>query len=270
MLRRCANTYSSTLSHGIAISIAACLGFALAACGSSPTKDLPSTATAAEPQSAPQGAPANQGATTAPLKENSVAAASSSSPAANAKNAKSEAANSATPVAEPALPPEAVQQFDKAVVHMSAGDTAAAEQGFKSLAASYPTFAGPWINLGILEAKAGKLDDAEKSLKAAIERNASSATAYNQLGIVYRKLGRFKEADEAYQHAIQADPNYANAYLNLGVLCDLYLQEPQRALEAYEHYLSLSPSPDRKVTTWVSELKKRAGVAEQHTSEGEG
>jgi tetratricopeptide (TPR) repeat protein len=244
--------HSNAPAHCIAIAAVVCIGLALAACNSSPTKDLPSTAT--QSQAGPQSPQANQ-STTAPLKDT---------------NAQNTPGDSTAPVAEAPLPPQAVQQFDQALVHMNAGDTAVAEQGFKSLAAAYPTFAGPWINLGILQAKAGKLAEAEQSLKAAVERNANSATAYNELGIVYRKLGRFKEADEAYQHAIQADPNYANAYLNLGVLCDLYLQQPERALEAYEHYLSLSASPDRKVTTWVSELKRRTGAAEQHSSESEG
>lgn len=258
MLRRCAKP------RLVLTSVSACIALVLSACGSSPTKDLPSTASAAEPK-AQESAPA---VTTAPLKESGNPTAPTTQATAQ-KSAKGDVTNTAPVAPEPALPPEAVQQFDKAVVHMSAGDTAAAEQGFKSLTAAYPTFAGPWINLGILQTKSGHLDDAEKSLKSAIERNANSATAYNQLGIVYRKLGRFKEADDAYQHAIQADPNYANAYLNLGVLCDLYLQQPQRALEAYEHYLSLAATPDKKVTTWVTELKKRAGAAEQKAgSEG--
>ena len=59
---------------------------------------------------------------------------------------------------------------------------------------------------------------------------------------------------------VQVDPNYANAYLNLGVLCELYLQQPERALQAYERYLELSPSPDARVNAWVSELKKRIGA----------
>lgn len=142
---------------------------------------------------------------------------------------------------------------------MSAGDFAAAEQEFRALAASYPSYSGPLLNLGILHAKAGRLDEAEKSIRGAVERNANNAAAFNQLGIVYRKLGRFKEADEAYQRALQVDPNYALAYLNLGVLCDLYLQQPQRALEAYERYLALAATPDAKVSNWVTELKKRLG-----------
>ena len=69
----------------------------------------------------------------------------------------------------------------------------------------------------------------------------------------------FKDADAAYQRAVQIDPQYAIAWLNLGVLCDLYLQQPERALEAYERYLSLAQPPDAKVNSWVTELKKRLG-----------
>jgi Flp pilus assembly protein TadD len=142
---------------------------------------------------------------------------------------------------------------------MSGGDAAAAESELRALADAYPTFSGPLLNLGILQAKANRFQDAETSLRAAVDRNGNNAQAFNQLGIVYRKLGRFKEADVAYQRAVEIDPNYAIAYLNLGVLCDLYLQQPQRALEAYERYLALAGAPDDKVNGWVTELKKRLG-----------
>jgi len=162
--------------------------------------------------------------------------------------------------AEPVLPPEAVQQFERAVALMSSGDLAQAEQSFRTLAAAYPAYSGPLLNLGILHAKAGKLDEAEQAIREAISRNGNNAAAFNQLGIVYRKLGRFQEADQAYTRAVQIDPEYELAWLNLGVLCDLYLQEPQRALEAYQRYLALAENPDAKVNSWVNELKKRIGA----------
>jgi len=190
-------------------------------------------------------------------------------PAKSSKRGKGAPEEATGATAEPALPPEAVQQFDRAVNSMSSGDLATAEKEFRALAAAYPTYSGPVLNLGILHAKAGKLEDAEKAINDAIARNANNAAAYNQLGIVYRKLGRFKEADEAYTRAVQIDPNYALAYLNLGVLCDLYLQEPERALEAYERYLSLASSPDAKVSAWVTELKKRIGSEPRSASTAE-
>ena len=186
---------------------------------------------------------------------------------ASASRSHAESQDPSAPDVEEPLPPDAVQKFDAAVVHMNAGDLAAAEQSFRALATQYPTYSGPLVNLGILEAKAGRLAEAEKTLKSAIERNASNAAAFNQLGIVYRKLGRFQDADAAYRQAVTVDPNYANAFLNLGVLCDLYLQQPQRALEAYERYLELTPSPDSRVNAWVTELRKRVGAAPQARSE---
>ncbi len=140
---------------------------------------------------------------------------------------------------------------------LNSGNAGAAENAFRAVAAAYPTYAAPLVNLAILQVKAGQLEAAEKTLKDATARNAGSAPAFNQLGVVYRRLGRFREADAAYQRALALDENYASAWLNLGVLCDLYLQQPQRALEAYEKYLALAASPDAKVSGWVTELKAR-------------
>lgn len=178
----------------------------------------------------------------------------------DAQQEKAAAEAAAGVPAEPVLPAEAVQQFERAVQAMSSGDLATAEQGFRSLATAYPSYSGPLLNLGILHARAGKLDEAEKVIRDAIARNDNNAAAFNQLGIVQRKQGKFKDANDAYTRAVQIDPNYALAWLNLGVLCDLYLQEPQRALEAYERYLSTASSPDAKVNGWVTELRKRIGA----------
>lgn len=123
--------------------------------------------------------------------------------------------------------------------------------------------AAPLLNQGILQTQAGQLELAEQSIRAALEYNANSAVAYNQLGIVYRRLGRFKDADEAYQRALQIDPNHALAHLNMGVLCDLYLQQPQRALAAYEHYVALAAAPDAKVAGWITELKTRLDTGQR-------
>ena len=171
--------------------------------------------------------------------------------------------------AEPALPAEAVQQFERAVTLMSSGELAAAEQAFRALADAYPTYSGPLLNLGILHAKAGKLEQAEQEIRDAIARNGNNAAAFNQLGILHRRQGRFEEADQAYTRAVQIDPNYALAWLNLGVLCDLYLQQPERALEAFERYQSLASEPDAQVNIWISELKKRIGTEPRSASTAE-
>jgi len=241
----------------------------LGGCGSSPQQ--PATP-ANEPVEAAPAEPT--GAQTFPLEGNSSAPApAASAPATQPQAAKPAPANAAPnpgapATAEPPLPPEAVQQFDNAVAMVNSGNLAAAEQAFRALSTAYPAYSGPLVNLGILQLKAGKLSEAEQTLQAAIERRADNAAAYNQLGIVYRRQGKFTEAEQAYLRAVQIDPNYANAHLNLGVLCDLYLQQPQRALEAFERYLSLASAPDEKVSAWVKELKVRLESAQRASGAG--
>lgn len=215
------------------------IAFALAACGSSPSRDA------------------------APLIESNVGAAkaveskSSSSKKSSAKEEIADVAAPVVPVGPPPIPPEATQRFENALTLLSAGDLARAEPELKKLAETYPEYSGALANLGILYLKSGKLPDAEKALIAATQRSPQNAMAFNQLGIVYRKMGRFKDADAAYGKAIAADPNYALAHLNRGVLYDLYLQQPDRALASFERYSALVEKPDTRVATWVKELQGR-------------
>jgi tetratricopeptide (TPR) repeat protein len=167
----------------------------------------------------------------------------------------------------PPIPPEAMQRFERALTLLSAGDLGPAAGEFQRLAEAYPDYSGPLVNLGIVYLKSGKFADAEKVLQAATQRGEPNPAAFNQLGIAYRQQGRFKEADEAYSRALSIDPNYALAHLNLGVLCDMYLDDPQRALNAYESYLRLAPNADARVAGWVKELRNRLGVAEPRAPE---
>ncbi len=169
---------------------------------------------------------------------------------------------------EPPPPPEALQRFQDAVALVNSGNLAAAEQAFRSLSTAYPAYSGPLVNLGILQTKDGRLAEAEQTLREAIERNPRNASAYNQLGIVKRLQGEFAAAEQAYVRAIEINPDHANAHLNLGVLRDLYLQQPERALAAFEKYLEVTDSPDERVSAWVKELEVRIASARRAAGAG--
>jgi Flp pilus assembly protein TadD len=225
MFRRYANRTAS-------LALAAVLAL-LSGCSSSPTKE------------------------TAPEAVGKVVESSKASGKKADKNAVVEAP--AVPLGPPPIPPEATQAFERALTLLGGGDLDAAIKEFRRLSESYPDYSGPLVNLGIAYIKRGKLAEAEQALKTATQRAEPSAAAFNQLGIVYRKLGRFKDADTAYSEALRIDPGYALAHLNLGVLCDMYLQQPQRALAEFERYLQLTSNPDARVTVWVKELQGRVG-----------
>ena len=168
------------------------------------------------------------------------------------------AANAAAPVLEP-IPERATQQYGQALQLMKAGRNTDAELEFKQLAVAYPQWSGPQLNLGLLYLRDSRLAEAEAAFKSALEHNPANAVAGNELGIVERRLGKFAEAEAAYQGTIAAEPNFAPAHLNLGVLYDLYLGQPQKALDEFERYIAIS-GENKQVSGWVVELRKRVGA----------
>jgi tetratricopeptide (TPR) repeat protein len=189
-----------------------------------------------------------------------VAAPSGAVPGVASPAAGAGIAVAAASAPEAPVPPRAAQQYAQALQMMKAGRNTDAELEFKQLAAAYPQFSGPQVNLGILYLKDSRLTDAEAALKSALQINAANAKAASELGIVERRLGKFADAEAAYQKAIAAEPNYADAHLNLGVLYDLYLSEPKKALEQFERYVEIAGGENKQVNGWVVELRKRVGA----------
>jgi len=143
---------------------------------------------------------------------------------------------------------------------MKSGKGLDAELEFKQLVAAYPEYAGPQLNLGLLYLHDSRLNEAEAAFKAVLARNPANVVAGNELGIVERRLGKFSDAEAVYLRVIDAQPDFAAAHLNLGVLYDLYLGEPQKALEQFERYVALA-GENKQIAGWLAELKKRVGVS---------
>jgi tetratricopeptide (TPR) repeat protein len=205
------------------------------------SKLAPNAATAA---AAPGAAPAPGAANTQP-KGTSAAAAGTG--------------NNVTPIDATPIPERAAQQYAQALQLMKSGRNTDAELEFKQLVAGYPQLTGPQLNLGLLYLHDSRLPEAEAAFKAVLEMKPANAVAGNELGIVERRLGKFAEAEAAYQRTIVAEPNYAPTYLNLGVLYDLYLAQPQKALDEFEHYIAIA-GENKQVAGWMVELRKRVGA----------
>jgi tetratricopeptide (TPR) repeat protein len=221
----------------------------LAGCHSAPVQPARAPAPApATPVSTPQVKPASAN-TPAPGGNSGAAAV----PGAAATAGQAPVVDS-TPI-----PPRAAQQYSQALQMMKSNRRTDAELEFKQLSVAYPQFAGPQLNLGLLYLNDSRLPEAEVAFKAALQTNSANPIAGDELGIVERKLGKFADAEAAYLRAITAEPNYAPAHLNLGELYDLYLGEPQKALEQFERYIEIA-GENKQVSGWVIELRKRVGA----------
>ena len=170
----------------------------------------------------------------------------------------------------PVFPPDAVDRYAQALGYMDAGDDARAADSFRALAADYPDYAGPLVNLAILESRMGNTEAGVNLLSNAVVICDTCAPAWNQLGILYRRQGRFTDAESAYLKALAEDPDYALAHYNLGVLYDLYQQQPATAVEHYERYVALSDGGDlAPVDKWIVDLRRRIGAPPQ-TAQADG
>jgi tetratricopeptide (TPR) repeat protein len=225
----------------------------LAGCHSTPAQPprAPASAVpaAAPPANTPQSKAAASGTPAAAVNLTGSAAAPG-----NATSAGVVPAPDSTPI-----PPRAAQQYNQALQMMKSNRLTDAELEFKQLSDAYPQFSGPQINLGLLYLHDSRLPEAEAAFKAALQTSPANPIAGDELGIVERKLGKFAEAEAAYLRAIAAEPNYAPAHLNLGVLYDLYLAEPQKALEQFERYIEIA-GENKQVSGWLIELRKRVGA----------
>jgi tetratricopeptide (TPR) repeat protein len=167
-------------------------------------------------------------------------------------------------VASPAAAPPAhlMQQFERAVAQANAGQQTDAELEFKQLMEAAPDFGGAAYNLGVLLRGKSRLEEAEQAFAEAARRTPRSALAYTDLGLVRRERGNFSGAQEAYIKALQVNPEFAPAYRNLGVVKDVYLGDPGDAVESFERYKALT-GEDRPVTSWIADVKQRAGRARE-------
>jgi Flp pilus assembly protein TadD len=121
-----------------------------------------------------------------------------------------------------------------------------------------PLVTAAHINLGIAYGQVNDLERAESSLERALELNPRHPVANNEMGILHRKTGRFEDARESYENALETHPEFHFARRNLAVLCDVYLSDPECALEHYEIYTQAAPN-DEAAAMWVADLRNRLG-----------
>jgi tetratricopeptide (TPR) repeat protein len=146
--------------------------------------------------------------------------------------------------------------FDKAVVSLKQKDYDNAIILLNRVVAREHRLTAPYIDLGMAYRQKGDNKKAEASLMKALDIDLANPVANNELGLLYRSLGRFKDAKKAYTNALTRHPDYLPVVRNLGILCDIYLNDLDCALEQYEKYQKLKPE-EKDVKNWIADLKGR-------------
>ena len=152
------------------------------------------------------------------------------------------------------------KDFQRAVDLLNGGHYGRAAELLEKIVAQSPGVTAPYINLAIAYRHLDQPEQAETHLKSALDLVPWHPVACNEYGLLYRKSGRFAEARAIYEKALARFPDYYPVHRNLGILCDLYLNDLECALEHYEIYGRARPE-DEQVQLWIADLRNRLGIS---------
>jgi Tfp pilus assembly protein PilF len=148
------------------------------------------------------------------------------------------------------------KDFQRAVAMLDKGHYDRAVDLLEKVIEQSPGVTAPHINLAIAYRRLDKLEKAEAHLQTALDMVPGHPVACNEYGLLYRQTGRFSEARAIYEAALARFPDYYPVHRNLGILCDIYLNDLQCALQHYEIYGRTRPD-DQQVQLWIADLRNR-------------
>jgi tetratricopeptide (TPR) repeat protein len=157
----------------------------------------------------------------------------------------------------PAVPAEAQRRFEQVQLLIAMQEWQGALLELQALADAYPQLSGISLEIALLHRQLGDTEQAQLWFQRSIASNASNIGAYNEYGIFLREQGQFGEAESIYLLALEQWEASADTHRNIGILYDLYLAEPQKALQHYQRCQDLTDGTDPEVTAWIADLERR-------------
>lgn len=154
-------------------------------------------------------------------------------------------------------PAAAKTEFTRIQGLIKNGRSADAINALGKMRQDYPKLSGPAVNLALLYWKQKNYAQAQAAFEQAQAINKYNPDAYTQFAVMLREQGKFIEAEAQYLKALAVWPHNFQAHRDLGVLYDLYLQQPEKALQHFTLCDQLSAEPNKEIKGWILELNRR-------------
>jgi cytochrome c-type biogenesis protein CcmH/NrfG len=135
----------------------------------------------------------------------------------------------------------------------------------KSVIQQDPNNYDAWVQLGNIYFDNKQPAQSVEAYVKALAINNSSPDVHTDLGIMYRSLNRFNDALAEFSKAAAMDPRHVQSRLNMGVVYLYDLNQPEKALAAWEEVLKMEPTGER-----ANQLRQRIDEAKQMLAKGSG
>ena len=121
--------------------------------------------------------------------------------------------------------------FERGVT-LEAGAPAQAEQAYREAIARAPSFADPYLNLGVLLGDAGRVAEAAECYRQGLLHCPREALLHFNLGVALEDLEQNADALRAYETCLRLEPTLADAHYNAARLHE----QSGHATQAIRHY----------------------------------
>lgn len=162
------------------------------------------------------------------------------------------------PVVRPVVVPErGPEELLKAISVVKEGNLPQAEANFEEIVKVRPDLAEAHFNLGWVRVQLKKHAEAIQPLRKGLQLRPGEVRAHALIGICQREMGQFAAAEATYLEGLAIAPDDPVLHYNVGILYDLYLFQPQKALEHFRRYQALQKAPDTRVAGWIALIERQ-------------
>ncbi len=136
-----------------------------------------------------------------------------------------------------------VVHYNLGCLHLEQNNLPAALAALISYTGLQANSAAGWTKLATAQLRARQLDLAEKNFTQALKLNPRSPEAQNGLGVAYFHRRRYPDAFRQFSAALREQAGYAPALLNAAIVSQQHLNNRTLALQKYQEYAALQPTP---------------------------
>lgn len=136
-------------------------------------------------------------------------------------------------------------RFNLGCLYLENGNSEAAAREFETYTTARSDDPQGWSKLGDAYLNSQRPYEAQLSFQRSLQLDPTNPSAHTKLGLIALKDQKPRSAYNHFRDALQSHPGYAPAQLNIAVVAHQFINDLPLALQHYQTYARIKPSPPR-------------------------